>query len=134
MHAIVTCRTLHLQGCCVKVTGIAPYIPLCHHPFYESVKLCSFSCIPQFQRPQVAPVLPLTLSQPVQSPKKWGLAQLVRSLHQCAGRPWCCVCVLACMHLWVWWVCLLRQSTVPEVPLCPTPQTSELAVASANSV
>ena len=22
------------------------------------------------------------------------LPQLVRSLHQCAGRPWCCVCVM----------------------------------------
>ena len=47
----------------------------------------------QFQRPLAAPVLPLALSQPVQSQWKWKQAQLLRSLHQCAERPWCHVCV-----------------------------------------
>ena len=81
LSLLVLCTS---HGCCVKVTGIAPYIPLCHHPFYESVTLCSLSCIPQFQRCQAAPVLPLVLSQPVHNPKKWELAQLVRSLHHLA--------------------------------------------------
>ena len=115
VHASVISRTCTLHGRCVKVTDIAQYIPLCHPPFYESVKWCSLSCTAQFQKPQAAPILPLAQCQPVHSPRKRELAQLVRSLHQCAGLPWCCVCVLClCWRMCVW-VCILTWRSILPV-------------------
>ena len=119
-HVLVSFLVLCTShGCCVKVTDIAAYIPLCHPPFYESVKRCNLSCIAQSQRPQAAPVLPLALSQPVHSPRKRELAQLVRSLHQCADlvtwlETWCCVhaCITACVSVLVSYACV---SVIPHV-------------------